>query len=70
MKKYFGGYEICKALGYPLGNYIKITNFLSLVNAPAIKNNKLVKCYCLTENQVVFLHNALEHIKKDIKTKL
>ena len=66
MKKYRGGYQICKALGFGFADYTKVTTFLNLINAPMEINERGVKTYCLTEAQVWFLKNELEKIKKEI----
>lgn len=64
MKKYYGGYEICKALGYPLMDYIKITTLLNLVDAPMVKTEKKTLAYCLNEEQVKLLVRKLKEIKE------
>jgi len=64
MKKIYGGYEITKALGYPLMDYCKIMNLLNLLDAPMQVNEKRVNTYCLTEYQIKYLKNALRKLKE------
>jgi len=64
MKKYYGGYEICDAMGYEPIDYQKITILLNLIDAPMEKRNKSVSAYCLTEKQVKFLAKKLKEMKE------
>ena len=63
MKKYYGGYKICKAMGCLPIDYIKITTLLNLIDAPMVKTRKNINAYCLTEKQVKFLAKKLEEMK-------
>lgn len=69
MKRLFGGYEITKFMGHPLMDYVKITNFLNLIEAPMSLNNKKVNGYCLTEKQARLVKDTLEELKRKLQEK-
>ena len=64
MKKYYGGYEICEAMGYDPIDYTKITTLLNLIGAPMAITKKRTNAYCLTEKQVRFLAEKLDEMKE------
>ena len=66
IKKYYGGYEICEAMGLEL-DYQKITNFLNLINAPMTINKRGIKTYALNNGQVEYLTKILIDIKRDLR---
>jgi len=68
MKKYYGGYDICEAMGLLPEDYAKVISFLSLVEAPMEESPKCkgVKTYCLTEKQIDFLKKSFNEIKKGL----
>jgi len=67
MKQYRGGYQICRAIGKPSEDYIKVVNFLNLIKAPMEINERGVNTYCLNEEQIKFLKNELKKIKEYLK---
>lgn len=65
-KKHYGAFNITKALGLSLDNYMKVGSLLSLIGAPMMMNDKRVKTYYLTQNQVNFLKRELMLIKSEM----
>jgi hypothetical protein len=67
MKKYYGGYEITKAMNNSPVDYIKITSFLSLINVPMEINERGVNTYVLTEEQVKYLKKTIKNLRRVFK---